>query len=57
MILVACDRVDRNYMLAMMFNMSHIIEFHELNINLIYAYAIKFPIRSNIGLYFSLFIN
>lgn len=41
-----------SYALATMFNMSHIIEFHKLNINLIYAYAIVFLIKSIIGLYF-----
>jgi len=41
-----------SYALAMMFNMSHIIEFYKLNINLIYTYAIVFLINSIIGLYF-----
>lgn len=41
-----------SYALATMFNMSHIIEFHKLNINLIYAYTIMFLMKSTKDLYF-----
>jgi hypothetical protein len=41
-------------MLVGTFSMFYIIEFYKLNINLIYAYAIEFLIKSNIGLHFGL---
>jgi hypothetical protein len=43
-----------SYRLVGTFSMSYIIEFYKLKISLIYAYAIGFIIKSNIGLYFGL---